>query len=127
MEEKKNFGNTVSTLFAGMDKFIAAKTVVGEPIHVGDTIIIPLADVSFGMGAGAFAAEENKESDGGGAGGKMSPCAAAWEFLFMKESTALRIRIQGSLFIRKKSLQKELLTYALELSLRRSWKNWLLL
>lgn len=75
MEEKKNFGNTVSTLFAGMDKFIAAKTVVGEPIHVGDTIIIPLADVSFGMGAGAFAAEENKESDGGGAGGKMSPCA----------------------------------------------------
>ncbi|MBR2257332.1 MAG: GerW family sporulation protein [Blautia sp.] len=75
MEEKKNFGDTVSTLFAGMDKFIAAKTVVGEPIHVGDTIIIPLADVSFGMGAGAFAAEENKESDGGGAGGKMSPCA----------------------------------------------------
>ena len=35
-----------------MDAFISAKTVVGDAIHVGDTIILPLVDVSFGVGAG---------------------------------------------------------------------------
>ena len=75
MEENKGFGRTISSLFAGIDKFVAAKTVVGEPIQIKDTIIIPLADVSFGIGAGAFAEVEQKERDGGGAGGKMSPCA----------------------------------------------------
>ena len=49
--------------------------MVGEPMRVGDTIIIPLVDVSFGMGAGAFENAQAKNSDGGGAGGKMSPCA----------------------------------------------------
>ena len=56
----------------GMDGFVSSKTVVGEPIQVGETIILPLVDVSFGMGAGAFCGEKKKNS-GGGIGGKMSP------------------------------------------------------
>lgn len=43
-----------------MDSFITTKTVVGDAITVGDTIILPLVDVSFGVGAGAFA-EGNKK------------------------------------------------------------------
>ncbi len=38
-----------------MDAFISAKTVVGDAVTVKDTIILPLVDVSFGVGAGAFA------------------------------------------------------------------------
>lgn len=41
-----------------MDGFVSAKTVVGDAIHVGDTIILPLVDVSFGVGAGAFAGDK---------------------------------------------------------------------
>ena len=63
MSENK-FNETVNALFKGMDGFISTKTVVGEPIHVDDTIIIPLADVSFGVGAGVFVQEKN---DNGGA------------------------------------------------------------
>ena len=54
MANENNFKETVNSLFKGMDSFISAKTVVGEAIHVGDTIILPLMDVSFGVGACAF-------------------------------------------------------------------------
>ncbi len=73
MAENK-FNSTVSALFEGMDKVISSKTVVGEAIHIGDTIILPLMDVSFAVGAGAFN-KDNKESGAGGLGGKMSPSA----------------------------------------------------
>ena len=42
-----SFNNTVESLFKGMDSFITTKTVVGEAINIGDTIILPLVDVSF--------------------------------------------------------------------------------
>ena len=55
MENENNFKETVSSLFK-------------------DTIILPLVDVSFGVGAGAFAGDK-KNNGGGGLAGKMTPCA----------------------------------------------------
>lgn len=69
-----NFKGTVEALFHGMDGVVSSKTVVGEAIHIDDTIILPLVDVSFAVGAGAFNAEK-KERGAGGIGGKMTPCA----------------------------------------------------
>lgn len=69
-----NFDVTVSSLFKGLEQVMSTKTVVGEPQIIGDTIIVPLMDVSFGMGAGAFN-KEKKDSGAGGIGGKMSPSA----------------------------------------------------
>ncbi len=71
---KENLKDTVGSLFDGMESFLTSKTVVGEPIYINDTIILPLVDVSFGMGAGAFAADKKNRS-GGGIGGKMTPSA----------------------------------------------------
>ena len=73
-ENKNDFNETVASLFKGMDSFLSAKTVVGEAVHVNDSIILPLVDVSFGVGAGAFAGDK-KNNAGGGMGGKMSPSA----------------------------------------------------
>ena len=69
-----NFNTTVESLFKGMDSFITTKTVVGDAIHIGDTIILPLVDVSFGVAAGAFN-EDRKHSGAGGMGGKIMPSA----------------------------------------------------
>ena len=69
-----NFDTTVESLFKGMDSFISTKTVVGDAVTIGDTIILPLVDVSFGVGAGAFAGEK-KQNAGGGMGAKISPSA----------------------------------------------------
>ena len=69
-----SFNNTVESLFKGMDSFITTKTVVGDAITVGDTIILPLVDVSFGVAAGAFS-QEKKNNGAGGMGGKIMPSA----------------------------------------------------
>lgn len=69
-----DFNTTVSSLFQGMDKFLTTKTVVGEPTKIGDTIILPLVDVSFGVGAGAFSSAE-KNNGAGALGGKMTASA----------------------------------------------------
>ncbi len=71
---KNNFGETVNALFQGLNHVMSTKTVVGEPQFVGDTTIIPLMDVSFGMGAGANN-KDKSDSGTGGIGGKMSPSA----------------------------------------------------
>ena len=68
------FDTTVESLFKGMDSFITTKTVVGDAVTIGDTIILPLVDVSFGVGAGAFAGDK-KQNAGGGMGAKISPSA----------------------------------------------------
>lgn len=72
--QENNFDKTVGSLFNGMTNFMTTKTVVGEAVHIGDTIILPLVDVSFGMGAGSKA-DGSKNSASGGMGGKMSPSA----------------------------------------------------
>lgn len=74
MADNSKFDATVSSLFKGMDGFLSAKTVVGEPITVNDTIILPLVDVSFGVAAGA-GNNDSKNKAAGGMGGKMSPSA----------------------------------------------------
>jgi uncharacterized spore protein YtfJ len=68
------FNSTVESLFKGMDSFITTKTVVGDAIYMNDTIILPLVDVSFGVGAGAFA-QDKKNNGAGGMGGKITPSA----------------------------------------------------
>ena len=69
------FDNTVESLFKGMENFISSKTVVGDSIKVDDsTMILPLVEVSFGVGAGA-SKEEKRNNSGGGMCGEMSPSA----------------------------------------------------
>ena len=51
---ENQFPSTVDALLKGMDNFITTKTVVGEPLKVEDAVIIPLMDVSCGMGAGSY-------------------------------------------------------------------------
>lgn len=73
MAENK-FNSTVAALLNGMDSVVSSKTVVGEAIHIGETILLPLVDVSFAVGAGAFN-DDKKEKGAGGLGGKISPSA----------------------------------------------------
>lgn len=73
MAENK-FNSTVAALFNGMEQVVSSKTVVGDAIHIGETIILPLVDVSFAVGAGAFNGEKT-EKGAGGLGGKITPSA----------------------------------------------------
>ena len=77
-----HFNGTVESLFKGMDSFMSTKTVVGDPLRINDSIILPLVDVSFGMAAGAWN-KDRKDSAAGGIGGKLSPSAV----LVIKDGT----------------------------------------
>lgn len=71
---ERRFNDVVESMLKGMDGFLSSKTVVGEATKIGDTIIVPFVDVSFGVGAGEFRGEK-KDNGAGGLTGKMSPSA----------------------------------------------------
>ena len=71
---ESSFNSVVNSLLDGMDGFLSSNTVVGEPVVVKDTILIPFVDVSFGVGAGTFRGEK-KDNGVGGLTGKMTPTA----------------------------------------------------
>ncbi|MCL2203666.1 MAG: sporulation protein [Defluviitaleaceae bacterium] len=68
--------DNLSTLFSKMEDFVSTKTVVGEPVVIGDVILVPLVDVTFGMATGMTATDKDKDNKGGGGmGAKMTPSA----------------------------------------------------
>jgi uncharacterized spore protein YtfJ len=73
-----NLNANLETLFGKMESFVSSKTVVGEPLSIGGMTIVPLVDVTFGVGAGSTdssAEKDKKESGAGGLGAKISPSA----------------------------------------------------
>lgn len=85
------FNDTVQSLFKGMDSFLTTKTVVGDAVRFDDgTIILPLVDVSFGVGAGAFYGKD-KNNAGGGLGGKISPSSV----LVIKDGTTKLVNVKN--------------------------------
>ena len=87
---ESNFNGVVDSLLKGMNSVLGSKTVVGEPTKVGDTIILPLVDVSFGVGAGSTSADK-KNGGCGGFGAKMSPSAV----LVIKNGTTKLVNIKN--------------------------------
>lgn len=71
---ENSFENVMNSLLKGADAVLTSKTVVGAPVTVGDTVLIPLSDVTIGCGAGANNADR-KNAGGGGFSAKMSPSA----------------------------------------------------
>jgi len=90
MADNTRFKDTVSALFQGMDQVVSSKTVVGDPITVKDMVLIPLVDVTFGLGAGASSGEK-KDKGMGGLGGKITPSAV----LVIKDNTTRLVNIRN--------------------------------
>jgi len=96
----------LDVLFGKMENFISTKTVIGEPIHIGDVIIVPLVDVTFAVGAGVGAAdgkdnsvEKDKDhgAGGGGMGGKITPTAV----LVIIEGTVQLVSVKNEDSVKK--------------------------
>jgi len=90
---ENNFGETMESLFKGMDAFISSKTVIGDAVKFDDgTIVLPLVDVSFGVAAGAFANDGDKKNNGGGGlGGKIQPSAV----LVIKDGSSKLVNVKN--------------------------------
>lgn len=79
MENKTQVNESLETLFSNLEKFFKTETVVGEPIVVGETTLIPIITVSFGCGGGGGGNRDEKGNDangtGIGVGAKIAPDA----------------------------------------------------
>lgn len=95
---------SLDALFSKMENYISTKTVVGEPIHIGGVIIVPLVDVTFGVGAGVWNGKDGKDdkssehsNGGGGLGGKITPAAV----LVINEGTVQLVSVKNEDSIKK--------------------------
>lgn len=61
---EKLFGTTVQEL----ERMLSTKTVVGDPIQLGDHTLVPLISVGFGFGVGAGSGNDPKQGPGSGGG-----------------------------------------------------------
>jgi uncharacterized spore protein YtfJ len=81
-----------------MEEFLTTKAVVGEPIEVGAITLIPVINVTFGMGTGGGTGEGAKDSKpqkggaGAGLGAKISPTAV----IVIKEGDISVIPLNGN-------------------------------
>lgn len=69
--------NNLETIFERFKEMIKVETVVGEAVHIGNAILVPFVDVTFGFGSGGMngKTETGRQSAGGGGGAKLEPAA----------------------------------------------------
>lgn len=79
MTAKFGPNENIDLMFDRLEKFLRTKTVVGEPVEVGDATLIPFITTSFRVDSNAKAGMENKEidktGDGAGLGAEITPTA----------------------------------------------------
>ena len=90
MSETNILKTTVESLMKGMDGLVSSKTVVGDAVRVDNITILPLIDVSFGIGAGSNLSDK-KDKGMGGVGGKITPSAV----LVIKDGTTRLVNIKN--------------------------------
>ena len=55
--DKDSLTVTLQTMFNGMEGLLQSKTVIGDPIDMGEVKLLPLLEITAGMAGGSFAAE----------------------------------------------------------------------
>lgn len=66
---------SMSEVFNGIESVLNTKTVVGEAIYTEDATIIPLMELSCGMGVGSFGSKNQESKFAGGMATKVVPVA----------------------------------------------------
>ena len=81
----------IKTLLQEFQRIVKTETVVGEPIEVGETVIVPVSKISFGFGAGGGGKGGKAESGSGtGGGATVEPVA----FIVIRDGKAQLLPMQ---------------------------------
>ena len=85
--ERNNFQTSVRELLNGLDGFVSTRSVVGEPIRMGEATLIPLMDIQIGVGAGSYGGKSSGSA--GGLGATIKPSS----MLLLQDGKVKLIRI----------------------------------
>ena len=66
----------MDSLLATLEKHLQIKSIIGEPMTVGDVTLIPVMDLTFGFGAGGGEGRDDKQGGSGVGGGGGARLAA---------------------------------------------------
>lgn len=74
------FDSILNTILTNVDKHLTTKSVIGEPVTIGEITMIPVMDLMFGFGGGGGEGSDSKSQgtgtgSGGGAGARLAPKA----------------------------------------------------
>lgn len=64
MDLKQN----LDAIFSHLENMFKAKTVIGDPIVIGEVTLVPVVNVTFGIGTGGGEGKDAKEQGAGGSG-----------------------------------------------------------
>ena len=69
--------NNLEQIFESFKEMIKVETVVGQAVHIGDAILVPFVDVTFGFGTGGLngKTENGRNSLGSVGGARLEPAA----------------------------------------------------
>ncbi|SYZ72678.1 Sporulation protein YtfJ [Candidatus Zixiibacteriota bacterium] len=74
-----NVSEILQNIVGELKEMARSQSVTGEPIHIGNKIVVPLVKISVGFGAGGAQQEKQGEGPsfggGGGGGAKVEPAA----------------------------------------------------
>ncbi|MGB6607469.1 MAG: spore germination protein GerW family protein [Atribacterota bacterium] len=96
---KEEITKQVEMLFEKLKDFITSKTVVGEEIKIGKLTLIPIIEVTFGMGSGTGGGKDAKDQEGSGEGMGLGVKARPSAFIVIKDEEVelLSLHKPGSL------------------------------
>ena len=75
--DNSNIKNNLEQIFESFREMIKVETVVGQAVHIGDAILVPFVDVTFGFGSGGLNGKTDNGSNsiGSGGGARLDPAA----------------------------------------------------
>ena len=77
MTNNQNIGDSIREALSEVSNLADSQTIVGDPINLGDTTLIPVSKVSIGVGigGGTYGKEKANGAGAGGTGLTVSPVA----------------------------------------------------
>ena len=85
--DRNSFQTSVRELLTGLDGLVSTRSVVGEPIRMGEATLIPLMDIQIGVGAGSYGGKSSGSA--GGLGATIKPSS----MLLLQDGKVKLIRI----------------------------------
>ena len=75
--DNSNIKNNLEQIFESFREMIKVETIVGQAVHIGDAILVPFVDVTFGFGTGGLngKTDNGRDSIGSGGGARLEPAA----------------------------------------------------
>lgn len=95
MQVGSSIPENLEVVFNKLEKFLKTETVVGEPIVIGETTLVPIVSVMFGCGTGSGGGTDEKGTNGTGSGLGVGARVVPNAILVIKNDEVTMLPVKG--------------------------------